>query len=406
MFALSLQVIGTFLVATAGIGCAYHVFLALVALLAPRHQVAVTDNAKHRFAILIPAHNEETTITETLLACAALDYPRTQYEVFVVADNCDDRTCDVAAEHGATCLVRTDPDRRGKGFALEWAIPQILAAGCDAVLVLDADCRIDPHSLRVLDRHLSDGDQVLQLNYAVANPDESPTAFLLAAANKLENDFFYAPKSKLGLAVVLRGTGMVFHRSILEAFPWRSHSVTEDAEYACNLLEANVPARFVQNARVISPFPVQHRQLIVQRSRWIGGGMALAKRQGLRMLARGLIERRFQLFDAGLTLLLLSRPLIILQLLLTIAIGVAAWMASPDYGSVTLLLSSFAVLTAYLAYAMIGVASLGVNSHRFRLLLSAPWTVVRYLWLGLATMTVGAPTAWNKTPRVPGIEKP
>ena len=62
-------------------------------------------------------------------------------------------------------------------------------------------------------------------------------SYLLSAAGFLENEFFYAPKSRLGLSVMLRGTGMVFHRDILLSHAWKAGSIVEDTEYTYQLLE-------------------------------------------------------------------------------------------------------------------------------------------------------------------------
>ena len=141
----------------------------------------------------------------------------------------------MAGSHGATCLVRHDEEKRGKGYALEWALPQVLSAGHNAIVVLDADCQIDSHALLAFDEYLCSGARVLQASDVVGNPDESPTSYVLALANALENDCFYTPKSALGLAVLLRGTGMAFHREVLLRFPWRRgrSSRTRSIPFSC-----------------------------------------------------------------------------------------------------------------------------------------------------------------------------
>ena len=45
-----------------------------------------------RFAVLIPAHNEEMVIEPLLESLENQDYPRTLYDVYVIADNCTDDT--------------------------------------------------------------------------------------------------------------------------------------------------------------------------------------------------------------------------------------------------------------------------------------------------------------------------
>src|SRR4051812_27495568 len=67
------------------------------------------------FAVLIPAHNEETTLPAALHSLRMQDYPVDQLRIYVVADNCTDTTAHVAASLGATVFVRVDPGKLGKG---------------------------------------------------------------------------------------------------------------------------------------------------------------------------------------------------------------------------------------------------------------------------------------------------
>ncbi len=324
----ALLTVASLLVAVAGVICLYHAVLAVVALCALAIRRRAVETGCHTFAIVIPAHNEEQTIQEALTSCRALDYPADKCDVYVIADNCSDLTADVASAGGVHCLVRQDESRRGKGFALQWAFPQVVAAGHDAVVVLDADCQIDPNALRVFDRHLKAGHRVLQATNAVADPDESPLTYVLALANTLENVLFYAPKSILGLAVLLRGTGMVIHRDVLARHPWNEESIVEDAEYTCQLLRNGVRVYFAPDTRVLSRFPVTRKDLEIQRARWIGGGLRLGKTLGLRMLWEGLTTGQPRLLDAGWTIFILNRPLVIGQFLLaSVAAGMSLWLA-------------------------------------------------------------------------------
>ena len=58
------------------------------------------ENATHRFAIVIPAHNEENVIAGALQCCDSINYPTDKYHVFVIADNCVDRTVDIVQALG------------------------------------------------------------------------------------------------------------------------------------------------------------------------------------------------------------------------------------------------------------------------------------------------------------------
>ena len=376
----------------------YHAFLMLARLLGARANARAGAEAGHSFAIVIPAHNEEQVIADVLRSCAALDYPADKYRVYVVADNCSDRTAEVARNCIATCLERANDQQVGKGYALQWAFEQVLPLGHDAVVVLDADCTIAPQALRVFDRCLQDGSKVLQANYVLSNPDASAISYVARVGNILEYEYFYAPKSDLGLAVMLVGTGMVFHRSVLSDYPWRAHSLVEDAEYTLALASHGIRVRFVANVGVFQAGAERAEQLTVQRARWAGGTLQLGKRSAIRLIAKGLLTGRALLADAGWTLLIVSRPLVLLHLLLTLLLATLLGWLSPNGLSTALLLTGMGVLVVYAIYFGVGVARIGMSARRAGYLLATPFVLAR---LAMIVVIAGMShrTAWIRTPR-------
>ncbi len=394
-----LQVLCLVLLVPAVTCCAYYLFLAAVQLLAGEQRQLPRTNAAHTFAILIPAHDEEDALPATLAACADLDYPAERFTVYVVADNCTDRTAAVAAAAGAVVLERRVDERRGKGPALAWALERVLPGRPDAVVVLDADCRLDPHALRAFDKQLSAGHAVLQASYVAGNPEDSGISYAVAVGNLLENDLFYAPKSRLGLAVLLRGTGMVFRRDVLERLPWRAGSVTEDTEYTLELLRAGVRVRFLPRVRVVSDFPAHVGQLRVQRRRWAAGNLRFGRTQALRLMAEGIATRRGPLLDLGWTLLVLSRPLVLAEALaaLLLAVLCAALVPSPLSGG--LLVTGLGVILLQGLYVGLGVVRLGVSARRLLLLAGSAAAFVRLLGITLQGLFGRGKLAWVRTPR-------
>jgi len=58
------------------------------------------------FALLIAAHNEETVIQYIVKSLNNLDYPKELFDIFVIADNCNDGTAAKAREAGAMVFER------------------------------------------------------------------------------------------------------------------------------------------------------------------------------------------------------------------------------------------------------------------------------------------------------------
>ena len=110
---------------------------------------------KPRVIVLIPAHNEEGCIAGALRSVWAQSRPPDRG--VVVADNCSDRTTEVARRWGAE-VYETTGNTHKKAGALNQALGDILPdlQDEDAVLVMDADSFLDEgfieHALRRLSR--------------------------------------------------------------------------------------------------------------------------------------------------------------------------------------------------------------------------------------------------------------
>ena len=234
----------------------------------------------HTFAILIPAHNEEHTLPAALQSLAVLDYPAEMVRVCVVADNCTDETASIARAAGAECLVRTDLVQRGKGYALAFGLESVLKDAPDVVLILDADCTLNPDALLALDAEFTAGAVVAQGAVRSRNADDGP-AGLVAAVGAAFDDATAAGWDWLGFAVPLRGTGMALRREVLEQIPWTAYGLVEDAEYAIRLKRAGVRVRYCDGAEVTSDAPPSVADLCQQRRRWARSRFARQQASGV-----------------------------------------------------------------------------------------------------------------------------
>ena len=75
-----------------------------------------------RFLVLVPAHNEEAVIADIINNLNSMDYPRELYDFYILADNCTDRTAEIARGLGAKVLEshKDSPDApTGKPIVLQ-----------------------------------------------------------------------------------------------------------------------------------------------------------------------------------------------------------------------------------------------------------------------------------------------
>jgi Glycosyltransferase like family 2 len=345
-------------------------------------------------AFLVPAHDEEATIAPTLEALAAVDYPGDRLRTLVIADNCTDRTAALARSLGAAVLEREDSDRRGKGYALALGISTLLAdsAPPDAVVVIDADCRVTPDLPTSLARELESGARAVQAPYVVANPCASRYSALRYAAFTAVNRARPLGRTRLGLSAGLLGTGMAFSRELLTERPWNAFGLAEDAEYHLSLVEAGERVVFAAGGAVESAMPTTFETASSQQARWEGGRWALIRGR-LPGLLRGALRRRDPV-AAGAALDLLTPPL-------SMTVGgsglvLAAAVLARNRPAARLAALALIGQTVYVGGS---VRQAGAPACVYRALLSAP---LLFLWeLKVVGRVLGrrGPDQWVRTTR-------
>ena len=279
---------------------AYRWLFALAYLIEGRRERPVDPSIRpRRFAVLVPAHDEEMLIGDLIRSIRAADYPQREIEIVVVADNCTDHTVERARELGAVTHERNAPNDRGKGQALRWGLERIDLAAFDAVAVIDADNLVDRNFFAAMNRELERGAQVLQGYDGLSNPGESTLTRMVEITSVMKNLLFCGGKAALGFSTLLMGTGMVFTSEVLRKIGWHATSIGEDLEQSFVLAELGIPIRFVSDARVSAQEAVTLRQGFAQRQRWATGRQALRAR-GLRAIRDGIRRRQWGLVDAGI----------------------------------------------------------------------------------------------------------
>ena len=251
--------------------------------LAPKAPVALPQNLNlpMRFVILFPAHNEALLLGEILEGLESLDYPQASYRVIVIADNCSDNTAEIAREKGVLVWERTNPDERGKGYALQWAIERLttlrtdstadsVLAEYEALVICDADTLLSSNLLWEFSEALQGGGKVLQARYEVLNVMESWRTRLMSCALALVHIVKPLGRERLRLSEGLKGNGMAFAREVVEKIPWGA-SITEDIEYSLSLCRLGYRVQFVSSAAVWAQMPTNAAQSRSQRQRWEGG---------------------------------------------------------------------------------------------------------------------------------------
>lgn len=348
-----------------------------------------------RVAVLMPAHDEEATISETIDALSEALGGDTS--LLVVADNCTDRTAEIARYHGARVLERREPARRGKGYAIEHGMRALAADPPDVVVILDADCEIDATSLSSIASEAHRLGRPVQAEYTLAPADESALSRVGAFAFTVRNRVRARGLARMGAPIHLTGTGMAFPFGLLRdsASSLGGH-LAEDLLLGLKLALEGHPPVLAEGAEVKSALPASRGASRRQRARWEGGSLALAWTHSPRLLRAAFSQRRPSLLLLALDL---SVPPLALLASLTLsaagALGLAAWFGAP------LSLSIASAIPVALLALGVGVAwwSNGRSLLPLHHLAYAPLYIAWKIPLYVALAFRGAPTRWERTAR-------
>ena len=288
------MLIDTLLVATclAVVACAVPVCVLLLQVVLARGASMTNALATHGLqrpsvAVLVPAHNEQAVIEHTLQTL--LPQLQVNDRLLVVADNCTDDTAALARAAGVEVVERSNAVERGKGFALDFGV-RLLAQNPPAVLVIvDADCQVEPGSLNQL-AHMAMlyGRPVQALNLMHAPAGAAIKQRVAAWAWRLKNWTRPLGWLRLGWPCQLMGTGMAFPWAIAQNMALANGHLVEDMKLGADLALMGAPPLFCPSARVTSEFPVAAVAQQSQRKRWEHGHLSVLLNLGPRLLWRGM----------------------------------------------------------------------------------------------------------------------
>lgn len=259
-----------------------------------RSQDPIYRNQIYPFVVvLIPAHNEENRIRNTITSLR--NQTRLPDEIIVIADNCSDSTVAIALSMGVN-VVETQGNIDLKAGALNAVIEKILPMldETDSILVMDADTELSPNfiraSLRVLFQPLREGQKpVAGVGGIFLGLKEK---WSLVTQLQINEYLRYQRRlgRRRGRALVLTGTGTLFNirtlREVVEArktgrFPnvgtglsvYDTAALTEDNELTLCAKRLNYRVLSPKECTVETAMMPTFKSLYRQRRRWQRGAL-------------------------------------------------------------------------------------------------------------------------------------
>ncbi len=233
--------------------------------------------SKTKFAVLLPARNEENVIGTVVQSLQAQAYPKELYDIFVIPNNCTDDTEGAALKAGAKILHCTAPVST-KGEVLH-QILNILQGQYDAYCVFDADNVVDARFLAGMNDAIAAGAKVAKSRQCALNPYDNWVSGGYDLYFQSLNLLHSKARMWFPLSAKLIGTGFMVTDSLLARMGgWNTKTLTEDIEFAVQSALAGEKVYYVPDALTYDEEPLSFSVSMRQRRRWSAGVQSVANR--------------------------------------------------------------------------------------------------------------------------------
>lgn len=296
----------------------YYLVLALFGFYRKKEKKNYTPTNK--FAMIIAAHNEEVVISKLIESMLNLDYPKELFDIFVIADNCTDKTAEISRKYDVNVYERFNKDKRGKGYALEWMFDKLykLDTKYDAIAVFDADNLVHKDFLKEINSKMLEGYKVVQGYIDSKNPNDSWIATSYSIAFWTQNRMFQLARANVGLSNQIGGTGFAIAMETLKELGWGATCLTEDLEFTCKLVLNGKKVGWSHDAIIYDEKPLGLKASWVQRRRWMQGFTDVATRYFGKLIKKSIKERKWYIFDCALY---------VMQPFVTLLIGISVLLS-------------------------------------------------------------------------------
>lgn len=346
---------------------------------------------QHKFAFLIAARNEEEVLPHLLHSIRAQDYPPELLSVFVVADNCTDRTFDAAVEAGAIVYRRENKEQIGKGYALNFLLEKIdRDYGCDCFdgfFVFDADNLLEPDYVTKMNQCFGSGYEIVASYRNSKNFCDNWVSCGNALWFLHESIHLNRSRMLLGTSCAVSGTGFLFSRSVLKRQQgWNFFLLTEDIEFTTDNIIHGQKIGYCHSAVFYDEQPTSFVQSFRQRARWLKGGIQVYLKYG-RRLSRGILTNkgnRFACFEMS-SISLPGYGASAAVMFINFIIGALCY---GDHGFLLILLGSF--ISSYFSMFAIGALTMFTQ---WKKIYAAPGKKIGYLFTFPLFMMTYVPVA-------------
>lgn len=251
----------------------------------PKKTFPKTDKI-NRIAVIIPAHNEEDVIYDTVKSVIEKQkYPRDMFDVYVIADNCTDQTAELARKAGATVFIHTDDDPKHHmvGFALKYGFQELLKIDqekhYDYVIRLDADNHINDEFFSLMNDAYNAGAKIARPYESALNMTQSAYTKACGLYYIFDSRGSSRVRERFHLDAHVNGPGSLTDMDIIRRIGgYDTVTMCEDTEFNFKRMYEKIHPHFVEDAVVYEDLPSTLRATLSRNKRLGYGNTSLLLR--------------------------------------------------------------------------------------------------------------------------------
>ena len=267
---------------------------------------SMINSFRQTFSILIPSHNEEDVIYDTLQNIQKIKYPKDYFNVYIIMDNCTDNTLKEFNRFKQDYPFSTNINKiivngGSKPKALNKAISYLKENNlwnADNIIILDADNIISDTMLQSYDYYHKMYNDILQCRILSANDNNIISQGFTSSFNFMAYGFQYT-RNCIGLSASLSGTGFSIKRDIFDKVGFnKCDTLTEDLEFSILCILNGYKIKYVPEEYVLNQHLESFKPSLIQRIRWCRGHMQTAMKLDKSLLKAFIKRPSFQLIDS------------------------------------------------------------------------------------------------------------
>ena len=251
---------------------------------------------QHKYGIVIAARNEETVIGNLIDSINKQDYPKDLLTIFVVADNCTDKTAKIARKKGCICYERFDDVHKTKGYALEYLFDKIeedyKRDSFEGFFVFDADNLLKKDYISKMNDAFDSGEKIITSYRNIKNIDENWITMSFAVHWLRSIRQYHRARSFLRLATNIQGTGYLFSSEVVKD-GWHYVSLTEDRGLTADAVAQGYRISYQDAAEFYDEQTPKAKVAYNQKLRWSKGLLINFKESGFKLFRNIILGKKY-----------------------------------------------------------------------------------------------------------------